>query len=80
MSITHAKIKWQCRRGMLELDYALNAFITQHIDMLNEADQEQLTQLLDYSDQDLYNWIFKGIPTSNQIFQTLIDQIRTVIW
>ena len=80
MSILHPKLSWRCRRGMLELDQLLGYFIKQHAHKLSEINQIQLIQLLDYSDQDLYNWLIKKMPATDQTLQPLISQILTATW
>jgi antitoxin CptB len=52
-----AKIQWQCRRGMLELDLLLNPFITKHLDHLSSNQLLALEQLLNQSDPDINQWL-----------------------
>ena len=51
------KLKWQCRRGMLELDVILFPFLEQHFEGLSLAEQESFVDLLKQADPDLYTWI-----------------------
>jgi antitoxin CptB len=53
-----AIIQWACRRGMLELDKVLLAFCDLVFDTLNTAQQQNFSQLLQATDNDLYSWIF----------------------
>ena len=52
-----AKIKWQCRRGMLELDLILNRFYKNSIDSLTESELSSFENLLEQQDPDLYAWL-----------------------
>lgn len=52
-----AKIKWHCRRGMLELDIILERFIARCIDNLNEQQIRDLVLLLTQADPDIYAWL-----------------------
>jgi antitoxin CptB len=47
------RIKWHCRRGLLELDLLLQRFLTQTLDALNAEQVEVFRELLEYEDNDL---------------------------
>lgn len=49
-----AKIKWQCRRGMLELDLMLTSFIDAHLDTLTAESLDDFEKLLACTDPFLY--------------------------
>ena len=51
------RLKWQCRRGMLELDVILIPFLQEHFEGLDEALQCAFVELLKEADPDLYTWI-----------------------
>jgi len=51
------KLKWQCRRGMLELDVILIPFLEQHFNELPQDEQNSFVDLLKQADPDLYTWI-----------------------
>ncbi len=52
-----AKIKWTCRRGMLELDYILNEFLERKLLTLSEEALDALLVYLENPDPDLYSWL-----------------------
>jgi len=52
-----ARIKWACRRGMLELDFILNEFLAQGISNLSEAELDNFLHYLENADPDLYSWL-----------------------
>ncbi|HAF87865.1 MAG: hypothetical protein CMF38_04440 [Legionellaceae bacterium] len=52
-----AKIKWQCRRGMLELDLILDAFLKTHFENLSDKELASLETLLSYPDPVIYHWL-----------------------
>lgn len=70
------RLRWQCRRGMLELDLILLAFLEKNYLNLNPADQKLFERLLTYSDQDLYCYLIKRQPIENIAMQVLIEQIN----
>lgn len=54
------KIKWRCRRGVLELDVILKQFMESHYDELDDQNQAVLNDLLDLSDPVLQKWLIYG--------------------
>lgn len=52
-----ARIKWRCRRGMLELDLLLNKFLDCYAEKLSDKQWQNLEHLLEASDPVLYDWL-----------------------
>ncbi len=48
-----SKLKWRCRRGLLENDLFIERFFRRHESQLTEFHAEGLRQLMDLSDNDL---------------------------
>ena len=51
------RVRWRCRRGLLELDIVLQRFVDTYYAKLNEAELRQFETLLDLSDSDLWAMI-----------------------
>jgi len=51
-----ARLKWACRRGMLELDVLLLPFVDEAFDSLPFEKQETFERLLTCDDPDLFAW------------------------
>lgn len=51
-----ARLKWACRRGMLELDVLLLPFVEEAFDGLTFEQQETFERLLTSDDPDLFAW------------------------
>jgi len=51
------KVRWSCRRGMLELDHILIPFCDEVFASLATDKQLNFVRLLQATDQDLYNWL-----------------------
>jgi antitoxin CptB len=49
-----AQLRWQCRRGMLELDLILLPFLEQVFPKLSIKEQEDFRKVLKLPDQTLY--------------------------
>ncbi len=64
----HAQLKWRCRRGMLELDLLLQGFLEQGYDTLSAQGQISFQELLNYPDQDLYEYLMaRAMPTDKDV-------------
>lgn len=58
-----ARLKWNCRRGMLELDIILGNFLNRCFHNLSDNDKNSFENLLSCQDQDLFNWlVHKQLP------------------
>jgi antitoxin CptB len=51
------RLRWQCRRGMLELDLVLTKFLNRHVERLSSAEMKAFRRLLDYPDNDLWDLV-----------------------
>ncbi|OIZ98890.1 hypothetical protein BEV13_06500 [Rickettsiella grylli] len=70
------RLRWQCRRGMLELDLLLKAFLDNRYLSLTPSNQALFEQLLTYSDSALYAYLIQRKPVSDSLMQALIEQVR----
>ncbi|MDO8420042.1 MAG: succinate dehydrogenase assembly factor 2, partial [Rubrivivax sp.] len=48
-----SKLKWRCRRGMLENDLFIERFFERHAEHLTVRQADALNQLMDLADNDL---------------------------
>ena len=51
------RLKWKCRRGLLELDLVLDRFFQGDGKALSEGDAAALSELLDEADNDLWDLV-----------------------
>jgi len=70
------RLRWLCRRGMLELDAWLTRFLdVRYVDL--PADQQaHFARLLDQDDMVLFDWI-TGARGSPAEFQRVVEEIKT---
>ena len=54
------KIRWACRRGMLELDLILLPFFEECFIKLTEQQKRSFISLLEFPDPDLYRWLMRS--------------------
>ena len=53
------KLKWRCRRGLLENDLLIEKFFARHESGLTLEQAQGLTVLMDLSDHDLLNLLLR---------------------
>jgi antitoxin CptB len=51
------RIRWHCRRGLLELDLVLARFLDQRLTALSGPEREAFKSLLQRSDNDLWDLV-----------------------
>lgn len=70
------KIKWHCRRGMLELDKLLLPFFDECFEDLSAAKQDKFIELLSFDDSTLFSWFFTDELPADSALQDLIMVMR----
>lgn len=75
-----ARLKWACRRGMLELDVLLLPYVEEAFDDLPFDKQETFERLLTCDDPDLFAW-FMGHqkcedPELAEMVDTIIKRVK----
>lgn len=71
-----AKVRWACRRGMLELDLLLGDFFEAAYADLSDVQQQRFQRLLQIGDQDLFDCFLKDKTLDDPHLQQMIEQIR----
>ncbi len=71
------RLRWQCRRGMLELDYILEAFLDQAYLSLGPDDQQAFEQLLTTADPELHGWLLGGVAPPSA-FREVVEIMRKI--
>jgi antitoxin CptB len=72
------QLRWQCRRGMLELDFVLERYLNDSFDAADGKEQALFAELLTAQDPELQAWILNGAAHSDPAYQHLIDKIRGI--
>ena len=75
-----ARIRWACRRGMLELDVLFMPFVEEAYDSLNAEQQAIFQRLLTQEDPDLFAW-FMGHqqcqdPELAGMVSTIVNRVK----
>ncbi|MEJ2142584.1 MAG: succinate dehydrogenase assembly factor 2 [Gammaproteobacteria bacterium] len=76
---TLARLRWQCRRGMLELDLMLQPFVEDHYKSLSEPGKAAFRKLLTYPDQELLEMLMGNKIPGNREVADVTHKIRQAI-
>lgn len=71
-----ARLRWQCRRGMLELDLLLNRYLDSGFQQLDPQARVDFVRLLGYQDQIIYDWLMGQAVPAEAALRRLVAQIR----
>ncbi len=73
------RLRWQCRRGMLELDLLLQGFLDGGYRALSTAERQAFRTLLDYPDQVLLEWMMGRERPVDKEIAGVVDRIRASV-
>lgn len=71
------RIRWQCRRGLLELDLVLSRFLERDLEGLAPDDLKLFKELLGEADTVLLAWVM-GQEQPPQHYSGLIGRLQQV--
>ena len=74
------RLRWQCRRGMLELDLLLERFLEVGYGQLNERERGVFTRLLGFQDQVIQEWVMGRVEPQEADMQEMVARLRKVRW
>ena len=72
------RVRWRCRRGLLELDIVLGRFIESQYTQLDEAGRQAFDVLLDMPDNPLWDMVAGRVEAAPGEQQALLEKIRAV--
>jgi antitoxin CptB len=70
------RLRWRCRRGMLELDVLLGRFLEQSYRDLSDSERRAFGRLLEMPDQTLLAWMNGEQNPKDQELRQLVGKIR----
>ena len=75
-----ARLRWACRRGMLELDVLFLPFVDEAYDNISDEQKIVFERLLTCDDPDLFAW-FMGHetcedPELNEMVQFILNRVK----
>jgi len=71
-----SRLRWRCRRGMLELDLILTEFLDKDYAALGAKQKQLLDAMLEYPDQLLFDLLLENMISSDKDIAQLVKRIR----
>jgi succinate dehydrogenase flavin-adding protein (antitoxin of CptAB toxin-antitoxin module) len=72
------RIRWRCRRGLLELDLVLGGFVRENLESLGAAELEAFSRLLDADDNELWDWVSGRAEAHDPTLTGMVARLRAV--
>ena len=70
-----SRLRWQCRRGMRELDELLLDYLNQHYAAADDQDKEAFRALLELSDPELIGYLLQCVKPAAESLARVVDRI-----
>ncbi|SEQ63107.1 antitoxin CptB [Amphritea atlantica] len=74
------RLRWQSRRGMLELDVLFVPFVEEAFQDLDPEDQDRFVKLLACEDTELFVWLMEREeaedPDIQRIVRIILDRVQ----
>ncbi len=75
-SVSWNRLKWQCRRGLLELDLVLERFLSREAEHLTDEELARFGELLEAEDNDLWDIVNGRSERFESRHRNLIERLR----
>jgi len=76
MTINRGRIRWHCRRALLELDLVFSRFLDDQFDQLSDAQLGDLQELLNLEDHDLWAMVNGSKECTEKRWSPFIEMLR----
>jgi len=70
------RLRWSCRRGLLELDLVLQRFIREEYPLLGDEQKQTFSRLLGLPDNDLLDLAMGRADTTDEAFGEIVQLMR----
>ncbi len=70
------RVRWHCRRGLLELDLVLNHFVDNRFAQLKPEQKQALARLLDLPDNDLWDLVTGRASIDDEACTEIVGMLR----
>jgi len=70
------RLRWQCRRGLLENDLVLEKFLARRAGMLDRERLSALSELLQLSDNELWELVSGRVEPGQERHREIVDWLR----
>lgn len=73
------KLRWNCRRGMKELEVIFLPFLEYCYDSFDEPAQRDFVRLLGFDDASLYAWFMGYESPADQRIAAIIQEVQSAV-
>jgi len=70
------RVRWHCRRGLLELDIILTRFLESGYPLLTDAQRMVFSGLLEYADNDLWDFVSGRTTSADAAEEEVLNLLR----
>ncbi len=70
-----SRLRWQCRRGMRELDELLSRYLEQCYDEASDSEKAAFRQLLELSDPELAGYLLGKQSPGSDLIARVVERI-----
>ena len=70
-----SKLRWRCRRGLLENDILIERFFNRHPDGISVSLADGMTTLMDLADNDLLDLLLRRKEPSGEIDTAAVREV-----
>jgi antitoxin CptB len=74
-----SKLRWRCRRGLLENDLFIERFFNRHAQQMTVGQARGMYVLMDLSDNDLMDLFLKRKPLGADIESEDVSEVLTML-
>ncbi|ARD21551.1 MULTISPECIES: succinate dehydrogenase assembly factor 2 [Shewanella] len=71
-----ARVRWACRRGMLELDVLFQPFVDSQYETLSDTDKQTFIDLLACEDPELFAWFMGHEVCPDPALREMVNTVR----
>lgn len=76
-SVLKKQYRWQCRRGLKEVEVVLNGYLERFFDEEPEERRELFGRLLKEQDADLFEWFTRrSRPADEELAEFILSMLR----
>lgn len=70
------RLRWQCRRGSLELDLVLNNYLLNRYPLASAAERDAFARLVQAADEDIAAWLHGDTGDIDAELLALVARLR----
>ena len=74
-----SKLRWRCRRGLLENDLFIERFFNRHANDMTVGNARGMYVLMDLSDNDLMDLLMQRKPLGSDIESEEVSEVLTML-